>query len=126
MFPINISSITKLTEGKKIVKESRFSYIRPVDGVTKLKLYTCSNITGLENIVHRGNQDIVEILNGYLILFTEDAFHTAVSKFERGNGSYPSNLRNFSYIVENEYITGDENIISLNQKNNYNANYQTC
>ena len=109
MIPINISSITELTEGKKIIKESRFSYIRPVDGVTKLKLYTCSNITGLENLVHRGSQVVVELLNGRLILFTGNTFHTGVGIFERGNGSYPSNLRLFSYIIENEYITGDEN-----------------
>ena len=32
---------------KNVKKESIFSYIRPVDGVTRLKLCNCSNITGL-------------------------------------------------------------------------------
>ena len=45
---------------KKIIKESRFSYIRPIDSVTRLKLYNCSNITGLENVVHKGGQVVVE------------------------------------------------------------------
>ena len=34
------------------VKESRFSYIRPVDGATRLIVYNCSNVTSLENVVH--------------------------------------------------------------------------
>ena len=100
MFPVNISSIMELTGGRKITKESIISFIRPVDGVTRLKVYNCSNITGLKNVVHRGSQVFIEIPNGCLILFTGDTFHTGVSTFERGNGSYPFNLRLFSYIVE--------------------------
>ena len=70
-----------------------------------LKVYKCLNITGLENVVHRGSQVVVEIPNCCLILSTGDSFHAGVSTFERSNGTYPSNLRIFSYIVENEYIS---------------------
>ena len=92
------------TVGMKVIKESRFRYIQPIDGVTRLKLYNCSNITGLENLVHKGGQVVVEIPNGCLILFTGDTFHAGVSTFHRTDGSYPSNLRLFNYIVEKEYI----------------------
>ena len=43
------------------VKESRFSYIRPVDGATRLIVYNCSNITGLKPPVHRGSKVVVEV-----------------------------------------------------------------
>ena len=72
-----------------------------------LKVYKCLNITGLKNVVNRGSQVVVEIPNSCLILSTVDTFHAGFSTFERGNGTYPSNLRIFSYFVENEYITGD-------------------
>ena len=58
----------------KIIKESRFSNIRPVDGIIRLKLYNCSNIIGLENGVHKGGQIVVEIPNNCLILFTGYTF----------------------------------------------------
>ena len=106
----------ELTEGKKITKESRFSYIWPIDGVIRLKVYTYSNIYGLENVVYKGSQDIVEISNDCLVLFLGDNFHAGVSIFERGNSRYLSNLRIFSYIYENKYITEDENITSLKQQ----------
>ena len=54
--------------------------------------------------------------NGYLILFTGYTFHAGVSTFQREDGSYPSNLRLFSYIVEKEYTTGNEGITSIQQK----------
>ena len=110
MYPVNTSSIIDTTDGMKTIKESMFSDLRPIDGVTRLKLYNCSNITGLENLVHKGGQVVVEIPNGCLILFTGDTFHAGVSTFHRTDGSYPSNLRLFSYIVEKEYLTGNEDI----------------
>ena len=116
MFLVNILSLMELTEGKKITKEPRFSYIRPIDGVTRLKVYTCSNFSGLENLVYKGSQDIVEISNDCLVLFMGDNFHAGVSTFERGNSRYLSNLRIFSYIYGNKYITEDENITSLKQQ----------
>ena len=87
----------------RFYKESRFSYIRPVDGVTRFKVYNCSNIIGLENEIYKSSQVVVEIPNGCMILFTGDTFHAGVSTFERRNGSYPSNLRIFSYIVEADF-----------------------
>ena len=101
--PVNPSIIIELNEKTRFYKQSRFSYIRPVDGVTRLKVYNCSNITGLEKNIHRSSQVVVEISSGCMILFTGDTFHAGVSTFERRNGSYPSNLRIFSYIVEADF-----------------------
>ena len=98
----------------RFYKYSRFSYIRPVDRVTILKVYNCSNITGLEKIIHRSSQVVVEIPSGCMILFTGDTFHTGVSTFERHNVSYPSNLRIFSYIVEDVFLSINGNITSIN------------
>ena len=98
---------------KNCYKESRFSYIRPVDGITRLKVYNCSNITGLENVIHKSSQVIVEIPNGCMIVFTGDTYHSGVSTFERRNGSYPSNLRIFSYIVEDNFLSVDEDIKAI-------------
>ena len=93
-----------------LYKQSRSSYIRPVDGVTRLKGYNFSNITVFEKIVHRSSQVDVEIPNICMIIFTGDTFHAGVSTFERRNGSYSFNLRIFSYIVEDDYFSGDKNI----------------
>ena len=88
-----------LNSKKNWYKESRFSYIRPVDGITRLKVYNCSNITGLENVIHKSSQVIVEIPNGCIIVFTGDTYHAGVSTFERRNGSYSSNFVLFSVIL---------------------------
>ena len=61
-----------MNEKQRFYKESRFSYIRPVDGVTRLRVYNCSNITGLENEIHKSIDVVVEILSGCMILFTGD------------------------------------------------------
>ena len=78
MFPVNVSLIMLLIEGKKINKKLRFSYIRHVDGLTRLKVYNYLSITGLENVVHRSSQVILEIPNGCLILCMGDTFHAGV------------------------------------------------
>ena len=80
-------------------KESRFSYIRPVVRVTKLKVYNYSNITSLEIEIHKLSQVGVEIPSGCMILFTGDIYHAGVSTFERRNGSYSSNFVLFSVIL---------------------------
>ena len=80
------------TDGVRIIKESRFSYIRPIDRVTRFKLCNCSNITGLENVVHNGGQVVVKIPNSLLILFIGDNFPPGVSTFHRVDRSYLSNL----------------------------------
>ena len=115
VFPVNTSSIINTIDGMKIIKESRFSYIRSIDGVTRLKLYNCLYITGLENVVDKGGQVVIEIPNGCLILFTGDNFHGGVSTFHKAERSNPSDLRLFSYIVEKEYLTGNEDITSIQQ-----------
>ena len=76
-------------------------------------MYNCSNITRLENVIHKSSQVIVEIPNGCMIVFTGDTIHSGVSTFERRNGSYPSNLRIFSYIVEDNFLSVDEDIKSI-------------
>ena len=115
VYSVNTLSIMNIVDGKKIIKESRFSYIRPSDGVTRLKLCNYSNITWLENVVHKGAQVVVEIPTGCLILFTGDNCHAGVSTFRKEDGSYLSNLRLSGYIVEKEYITGNEDITSIQQ-----------
>ena len=45
-----------------------FSYIRPVDGATRLIVYNCSNITCLEQVVHRGSKVVVEVPDGCMIV----------------------------------------------------------
>ena len=39
VFPVNTSSIINTIDGMKIIKESKISYISPIDGVTRLKLF---------------------------------------------------------------------------------------
>ena len=90
---------------KSCYKESRFSYIRLVDGVTRLKVYNCSNINGLENIIQKFSQVVAGIPSRCMIVFPGDMYHSGVSTFERRNGSYPSNLRIFRYIVENNCLS---------------------
>ena len=86
----------------------------------------CSNITGLEQIVHRKSQVIVEIPNSCMIVFTGYTYYAGVSSIERSNGSYPSFLRIFSYIVEDDYITDDENINRLLQCQLCKQNCKIC
>ena len=93
--PVNPSTIIELNEKTRFYKQSRFSYIIPVDGVTRLKVYNCSNITRC------------------MILFTGDTLHARVSIFETRNGSYPSYLRIFSYIVEDDFLNNNENFTSI-------------
>ena len=63
-----------------------------------------------------------------MIVFTGDTYHARVSIIERSNGSYPSFLRIFSYIVEDDYITDDENISRITKiqlcKHNCNFFYE--
>ena len=64
--------------------------------MTRLKLCNCSNITGLEQTVHRKSQVIVEIPNSCMIVFTCDTYHAEVSSIERSNGIIP---RFYEYSV---------------------------
>ena len=92
MYPVNTLSITDTTDGIHIIKESRFIYIRPINKVTTLDIYNCSNIIGLGNVVHKGGQVVVKIPNSLLILFIGDNFPPGVSTFHRVDRSYLSNL----------------------------------
>ena len=57
------------------IKESRFSYIRSIDG------------TGVKGLIHRGSKVIVEVYDMYMIVFTSETFHTLVKSYERQSGA---------------------------------------
>ena len=61
-----------------------------------------------------------------MIVFTGDTYHAGVSSIERSNGSYPSFLRIFRYIVEDDYTTDDENISIIKQSQLCKQNCQIC
>ena len=67
----------------------------------------------------------MEIPSECMILFTGDTFHTGVSTFERRNGRYSSNLRIFGYIVEDDYLSCNENIASIKSNMLY-SDCRTC
>ena len=92
------------------VKESRFSYIRPVDGATRLIVYNCSNVTSLENLVHRGSKVVVEVPDGCMILFTNHTVHAGVKSYEKHGEQYSSHLRMFAYIVEEAHFLTEDSI----------------
>ena len=48
-----------------------------------------------------------------MIVFAGDTFHAGVSSYGRRDGNYPSNLRLFSYIVEKDYLSENEDITTL-------------
>ena len=81
-----------------------FSYIRPVDGDTRLIIYNCANITGLKQIVHRGSKVVVEVPDGCMILFTNHKIHVGHKIHEKQSDIYSSHLRMFAYIVEQDYV----------------------
>ena len=64
------------------MKESRFSYIRPVDGATRLIVYNCSNLTDLEQVIHRGSKAVVEVSDGCMIVFTNHTIHAGVKTYK--------------------------------------------
>ena len=73
-----IESNTTTEEKKLYIKESRFSYIRPIQGSTRLIIYNSSNVTSMEGQVHRGSKVVVEVPEGSIIVFTNDTFHAGV------------------------------------------------
>ena len=76
----NILKVTQLQK-KYIyiyIKESRFSYIRPIQGSIRLIIYNSSNVTSMEGQVHRGAKVVVEVPEGSIIVFTNDTFHAGV------------------------------------------------
>ena len=99
------------------VKESRFSYIRPVDGATRLIAYNCSNVTGLEQVVHRGSKVVVEVHDGCMIVFTNHTIYAGVKTYEKHSGTYSSHLRMFTYIIEQDYVQIRDDIIKFLKNN---------
>ena len=89
----NSSKYLNVKTSNTFAKKSRFSYTRPVDGVTRLIVYNCSNITGLNQIVHRGSKVVVEVLDGFMIVFTKHTIHAGVNTYENQGGIYSSYLR---------------------------------
>ena len=65
------------------MKESRFSYIRPVDRATRLIVYNCSNLTDLEQVVHRGSKVVVEVPDGCMIVFINHTIHAGVKSYKK-------------------------------------------
>lgn len=112
--------------GNVFIKESRFSYIWPVDGRTRLIVYNGSNITGLESIVHRGSKIDDVVSNGFMIIFTDNTFHVGAKSYERLAGNYSDRLRMFVYIVVKKYISIKDEISKLLNDNKCLSIYETC
>ena len=111
---------------KTYVKESRFSYIRPVDGATRLIVYNCSNITSLDNVVHRGSKVVVEVPDGCMILFTNHTVHAGVKSYEKHGGQYSSHLRMFAYIVEEGHLQTQDSITKVLNEMECKLPCETC
>ena len=111
------------------VKESRFSYITPDDGATRLIIYNCSNITGLEQIVHRGSKVVVKVPDRCMILFTNHinhTNHTGVKSYEKQGGMYSLHIRMFAYIVEHDYVQITDDISKLSKNDECILSCATC
>ena len=87
------------------IKESKFSYIRPIDRNTRLLFYNSSNTSKVEDIIHRGSKVIVEVHEGRIIKFISETFHTGVKTYDRKTDGYLPHLRLFTYIVDQNYVS---------------------
>ena len=113
---VNMLKITHQLEGKTYIKESRFSYIRPIHGSTRLIIYNSSNVTYMEGKVHRGAKVIVEVPEGCMLVFINDTFYTGVKSYAKHGGIYLSHLRLFAYIVVETFISFDESIEKVSKE----------
>ena len=86
------------------IKESRFSSTRPIYGNTQLIVYNSLNTTGVEGIIHRGSNIIVEVPHGYMIVFTSETFHARVKSYDQKNGGYLPHFRHL-FILSNKTIS---------------------
>ena len=100
-------------DGSVYVKESIFSYIKHIDGTTRLIVYASSNITGLKDIVHRACKIVVEVPDGCMIVFTSDTFNIGLKSYERQSGVSSTYLRLFAYIVQNNYVSIKNEVLKL-------------
>ena len=108
------------------VKQSRFSYIRPIDGTTRLMIYNSSNITGLDDHIHRVSKIFIEVADGYILVFTSKIFHAGVKVYERQSGGYLSHLRLFTYIDEKSYVSIRDEVSRMLNTNKCNINCFVC
>ena len=114
------------TGGKKTyIKESRFSYIIPIHGSTRVIVYNSSNVTYMEGTVHHGAKVIFEVPEGCMIVFTNDTFHTGIKSYAKYKGNYLSHLRLFAYIVEEIFIYFDESIEKKSKAIKYGKTVQS-
>ena len=64
----------------------------------------------MEGTIHHGAKVIFEVPEGCMIVFTNDTFHVSVKSYAKYGGNYLSHLRLFAYIVEETFVSFDENI----------------
>lgn len=108
-----------------LIKESRFSYIRPFDGNTLLIVYNSSNTIEVIGIINRGSKIIIEVPNECMIIFTSETFHAEVKTYDRKSGGYLPRLRIFIYIVKQNYVAIRDKVFKMLNSNKYNINYHT-
>ena len=58
-------------------------------------VYNSSNITSMDDQVHRGAKVSVTVPEGCMIVFTNDTFHAGVKSYAKYGGNYLSHLRFF-------------------------------
>ena len=108
------------------VKQSRFSYIRPIDRTTRLMIYNSSHITGLDDHIHRVSKIVIEVADGYILVFTSEHFHVGVKFYERQSGGYLPHLRLFTYIDEKSYVSIRNEVSRMLNTNKCNINCFVC
>ena len=111
-------------DGDFFVKELRFSYIRLIDSTTRLIVYNCFNITGVEGIIYR-RKVIIKVPDSCMIVFTSDIFHAGFLSYDRKSGTYLPHLRMFAYTVGNNYVSRRDYISKISEKMRYEVNCAT-
>ena len=98
----------------------------PIGGTTRLIVYNCSNVTGMEVITQFGSKVIVEVSDSCMIAFTSDNVYAGVMSYDRKSGGYLPHLRMFVYIVQQEYVSIKYDISKMLETMKYKANCVTC
>ena len=73
-------------------------------------VYISSNVTSMDDQVHRGAKVSVTVPEGCMIVFTNDTFHAGVKSYAKYGGNYLSHLPLFTYIGDDKLISIDESI----------------
>ena len=84
------------------------------------------NVTGLEQVVHRGSKVVIEVSDECLIVFTNHTIHAGVKTYEKHGGAYSSLLRLFAYIVEKGHFQTDDTITKLLADDKCDLPCETC